>query len=114
MGFFDNFTEPHTLKAESNWTTIFSNFETSSGAKITSDNAMRHSIVWACNKVLSESIASLPLVLYKEDDNGNRTKTERLHLHGIVWGIGNGKKITDNWKYGITFTGCFVNEETIS
>ena len=40
-------------------------------------------------------------------------KTERLHLHGIVWGIGNGKKITDNWKYGITFTGCFVNEKTI-
>ena len=29
-------------------------------------------------------------------------KTERLHLHGIVWGIGNGKKVTDNWKYGIT------------
>ena len=22
-------------------------------------------------------------------------KTERLHLHGIVWGLGNGKKITD-------------------
>ena len=32
-------------------------------------------------------------------------KTERLHLHGIVWGLENGKKITDNWKYGITFTG---------
>ena len=37
-------------------------------------------------------------------------KTEGLHLHGIVWGLGNGKKITDNWKYGITFTGYFVNE----
>ena len=36
-------------------------------------------------------------------------KTERLHLHGIVWGLGNGKKVTDNWKYGITFTGYFVN-----
>lgn len=41
-------------------------------------------------------------------------KTERLHLHGIVWGLGNGKKITDNWKYGITFTGYFVNEKTIN
>ena len=38
-------------------------------------------------------------------------KTERLHLHGIVWGLGNDKKITDNWKYGITFTGYFVNEK---
>ena len=41
-------------------------------------------------------------------------KTERLHLHGIVWGLGNGKKETDNWKYGITFTGYFVNEKTIN
>ena len=40
-------------------------------------------------------------------------KTERLHLHGIVWGLGNGKKVTNNWKYGITFTGFFVNEKTI-
>ena len=28
--------------------------------------------------------------------------------------MGNGKKITDNWKYGITFTGYFVNEKTIN
>ena len=41
-------------------------------------------------------------------------KTERLHLHGIIWGLGNGKKVTDNWKYGITFTGYFVNEKTIN
>ena len=40
-------------------------------------------------------------------------KTERLHLHGIVWGIGTDKLITDKWNYGITFTGYFVNEKTI-
>lgn len=40
-------------------------------------------------------------------------KTERLHLHGIVWGIGNDKTVTEKWKYGITFTGFFVNEKTI-
>lgn len=40
-------------------------------------------------------------------------KTERLHLHGIVWGIGTDKLITEKWKYGITFTGFFVNEKTI-
>ena len=40
-------------------------------------------------------------------------KTERLHLHGIVWGIGTDKLITDKWNYGITFTGFFVNEKTI-
>ena len=45
--------------------------------------------------------------------NNNEPITERLHLHGIVWGLGNGEKITNNWKYGITFTGYFVNERTI-
>lgn len=40
-------------------------------------------------------------------------KTERLHLHGIVWGIGTDKLITNKWNYGITFTGFFVNEKTI-
>ena len=39
--------------------------------------------------------------------------TERLHLHGIVWGIGNDKVLTEKWKYGITWTGYFVNEKTI-
>ena len=28
--------------------------------------------------------------------------------------MGNGKKVTDNWKYGIAFTGYFVNEQTIN
>lgn len=39
--------------------------------------------------------------------------TERLHLHGIVWGIGTGKLVEDSWKYGMTFTGTYVNERTI-
>ena len=29
-------------------------------------------------------------------------------------GLGEWKKVTDNWKYGITFTGYFVNEKTIN
>ena len=28
--------------------------------------------------------------------------------------MGNGEKVTNNWKYGITFTGYFVNEKTIN
>ena len=40
--------------------------------------------------------------------------TERLHLHGIVWGIGVDKLIEEKWNYGITYTGNFVNEKTIN
>lgn len=41
-------------------------------------------------------------------------KTERIHLHGIVWGIGTDKLIEEKWKYGFIWTGYFVNEKTIN
>ena len=41
-------------------------------------------------------------------------KTVRLHLHGIVWGIGTDKLISEKWGYGFTWTGNFVNEKTIN
>ena len=39
---------------------------------------------------------------------------EGVLYSGRVDMLGNGKKVTDNWKYGITFTGYFVNEKTIN
>ena len=39
-------------------------------------------------------------------------KTERLHLHGIVWGIGTDQLVEEKWNYGITYTGNYVNEKT--
>ena len=41
-------------------------------------------------------------------------KTERLHLHGIIWGLGNGEKIRENWKYGFVFQGNVCNEKTVN
>lgn len=41
-------------------------------------------------------------------------KTERLHLHGIVWGIGTDQLIMEKWNYGFVYTGTFVNEKTIN
>lgn len=41
-------------------------------------------------------------------------KTERYHLHGIVWNIKNTSLITELWQYGFTFIGSFVNEKTIN
>ena len=41
-------------------------------------------------------------------------KTERLHLHGIVWGIGTDQLVEEKWNYGITYTGNYVNEKTIN
>ena len=33
------------------------------------------------------------------------TGTERVHLHGLVWGIGMDKLVEEKWQNGIVFTG---------
>lgn len=40
--------------------------------------------------------------------------TERLHIHGIVWGIGLDALIRETWKYGFVFIGQYVTEKTIN
>ena len=50
--------------------------------------------------------------LVTTEKGGNRT--ERYHLHGIVWGAKDTTLITELWKYGFVFVGSFVNEQTIN
>lgn len=54
---------------------------TASGARISSETAMRLSSVYACVRILSESMASLPFILYRPSKN--RGKVE----------------VTDHWLY---------------
>ena len=54
---------------DENFLKIFSNhFQTKTGIKVNMKTAFAHSVVYACVKVISESISSLPLILYKEDE----------------------------------------------
>jgi len=78
---------------------IFNNVaETSSGVKITADTALRNSVVFACNRVLSESISSLPLVLYKEDEKGNRAKAKKHPLYKLLNSNPNKENTTMQWR----------------
>ncbi|WP_373898835.1 phage portal protein [Haloimpatiens sp. FM7315] len=45
---------------------------TDNNLRIDTDTAMSFSAVFACNRVLSETLASCPLLLYEKDDKGNR------------------------------------------
>lgn len=78
---------------------VFNNAaETSSGARITADSALKNSVVFACNRVLSESIASLPLVLYKEDEKGNRAKAKKHPLYKLLNSNPNKENTTMQWR----------------
>ena len=55
---------------------IFNIFPTASGESVNEMSAMQLSAVYACVRVLSESVASLPLILYKRTGNGKERATE--------------------------------------
>lgn len=74
------------------------NATTNTGIKITEKSAMQHSVVYACVKVLSESISSLPLVLYKEEENGNRTKAKDHELYYLLNTQPNDEVTTMQWR----------------
>lgn len=57
---------------------------TSSGNTVTERSAMQISAVYACVRVLSEAIASLPLHLYEYDSDGSKTKALKHPLYPIL------------------------------
>ena len=59
-------------------------FITASGIRINSKTAMTIAAVWACVKILSETIGSLPLVLYKRLPNGDRERAINHPLYKIL------------------------------
>lgn len=42
------------------------------------------------------------------------TKTERIHIHGVIWTEENKETISEIWKYGNVWVGDYVNEKTIN
>lgn len=97
MGFFSNVWESNSSSED--FLKLFSgSSETSSGIRITAGSALRNSVVFACNRVLSESIASLPLVLYKEDENGNRAKAKKHPLYKLLNSNPNKESTTMQWR----------------
>lgn len=50
--------------------------ETATGKKITVHNSMQVSAVFACQRILAEGVASLPLILYKRLERGKERATQ--------------------------------------
>lgn len=51
---------------------------------VTVDSAMQLSTVWACIRLISETVATLPLVLYETSDDGERTVANHEPLHALL------------------------------
>lgn len=65
--------------------TIIGNaFGNASGEVVSKEQALRIAAVWSCVRVLSETIASLPISLYEKDDNNQKKVKSDNPLNALV------------------------------
>ncbi|KGM99574.1 phage portal protein [Clostridium botulinum] len=57
---------------------------TDNNLRIDTNTAMSFSAVFACNRILSETLASCPLLLYEKDDKGNRHQVTDAAEYGLL------------------------------
>lgn len=82
MGFFDRFFSRKS--AGSVISEILRGTQTASGAQVTVDSAMRVAAVYACVRVISETIGSLPLQVYQRRSSGAKTVRRDHPLYRLL------------------------------
>ena len=88
-----------SLLSPSSWKGVF---EASSytGKTITASNALTLSTVWACVRLVSGTISSLPFMVYKEGSDGNRTVFKAHPLYGLLHDSPNADQTAlDFWQF---------------
>ena len=58
--------------------------QSNSGVEVNEESSLKISAVYACVKVIAETIASLPLVLLKELSNGDNEKAKQHPLYSVL------------------------------
>lgn len=72
-----------TLSSPSQWLLDLFNPTTSSGVNVNSISAMQHTAVWTCINILSQSIAVLPLSLYKREIKNKKSISTKAYNHSL-------------------------------
>lgn len=71
-----------------NWLNVGRKLATASGVDVTPDGALTYTAVWACVRILSESVAMLPLVLYERTGRSKQRATNHP-LYTVLHDVAN-------------------------
>jgi HK97 family phage portal protein len=83
--FARRYSEKRSISDPNHWIArLTSNFSTKSGLSITPETALLTSSVFACVRVISETVASLPLMIYRKTSDGGKEVDESHPLYTIL------------------------------
>lgn len=63
---------------------VFKGSKTHAGVDVSESSGMRFSAVWACLRVISEDVATLPLFVFERLSGGGKQRAEDHYLHLLV------------------------------
>ena len=81
-GLFHSRDKPTNSTNDSAYRFLFG--ESNSGKTVNERSAMQMTAVYACVRILSESIAGLPVHVYKYRDSGSKEKAIKLPLYRLI------------------------------
>lgn len=76
----------------SSWPDSFGGVGSNSGEMVNERSVLQLSAAWACVRLISETISTLPLTMYTSDDSGKRAVTDHP-LHYLIHDMPNDKTI---------------------
>lgn len=79
------------------WYGIYASLS-AAGVPVTPENALKVSAIWACNKVISETIAMLPLLVYENLGEGAKERAREHYLYDILKTKPNNIQTSFDWR----------------
>ena len=64
---------------------------------VTDDTALQLSAIWACTKIISETVAGMPINFYRKNSDGTRTLDPNFHLARLL------NRSPNRWQTGVEF-----------
>lgn len=81
--------ERRALDLNDDLESLFSGAKTNAGVIVTPDNAMQSAAVFACVRILAESIAALSLILYERQADGGKQRATGHPLYSLLHDLPN-------------------------
>ena len=86
MGILDTFKGVFSFRKESRYNNFLASMTargTGAGVVVSDDTAMNFTAVWAAIRILSESVAQLPLSVYSVDNQGNKMSASNHNIYNL-------------------------------
>ena len=88
----------HVSQSPPAWVTRTFGQDTAAGVEVNEDTALQTAAVFACVRILAETVASLPLITYRRLNDRAKERAKDFYLYPILHDSPNGEMTSMEWR----------------